>query len=152
MPLIHVKYVRLNSERGKRFNSSDTEHDLLAHAHLEVAAVKLRGDESILGAVFRNVGVEKIDVHAAHPQFPKPGENFAIQNRHRDQELCFAPANFPDWQVIKVLIQINRCLNRILVDVLPEIAMTIKQTDRNEVQIQIARGFAMVAGKDPEAA
>ena len=41
--------------------------------------------------------------------------------------------------MIEILIQINRRLNAVLVDLLPEIAMPIEQTNRNEIQIQIAR-------------
>ena len=82
MPLIHVKHVRLDSESSEHFHASNTQHDLLAHAHLEIAAVKLRGDAPVLRAVLRNIGVEQIDVHATDAQFPHPGENFPIQNWH----------------------------------------------------------------------
>ena len=41
--------------------------------------------------------------------------------------------------MIKILIQIDRCLNAVLVDLLPEIAMPIEQTNRNKIQIEIAR-------------
>ena len=64
MSLIHVEHVRLDPERGESFHAADAEYDFLAHAHLEVAAVKLCSDASVLRVVFRNVGVEKIDVHA----------------------------------------------------------------------------------------
>src|SRR5262249_18004561 len=49
--------------------------------------------------------------------------------------------------MIKILIQIDRCLNAVLVDLLPEIAMPIEQTNRNEIQVKIARRLAMVAGE-----
>src|SRR5437899_13002644 len=63
MPFVHVKHVRLNSERSERFHSSDPEHDLLTHAHLEVAAIKFGINQSILGFVFRNRGVGEVDVY-----------------------------------------------------------------------------------------
>ena len=53
--------------------------------------------------------------------------------------------------MIKVLIEINRFLNAFLIDLLSEIAVPIEQTDRNEIQIEIAGRFAMVAGKDAQA-
>ena len=54
--------------------------------------------------------------------------------------------------MIKILVQINRGLNAVLVDLLPEITVAIKQTNRHEIQIKIARRFAVVAGQDAEAA
>ena len=150
MAFVHVKHVRLDSERGERFDSADPEHDLLTHPHLEIASVKLSGDQSVFCAVLRDVGVEEIDVHAADAQFPNSGENFPIQNWHRNQKLCFAPADFADRQVIEILVEVNRCLHAVLVDLLSEIAVPVEQTNRNEIQIKIACRFAMVAGQDPE--
>src|SRR5215469_111979 len=136
---VHVKHVRLDSERSERFHASNTQHDLLAHAHLEITAVKLSGDSSVLGAVLRNVGVEQIDVHAPNAQFPNPGEYFSIENRHRNEKFHFASTSFTDRQVIKILVQIDRGLNTVLVDLLPEIPVPIEETNRNKVQVKIAR-------------
>src|SRR5215813_3112941 len=152
MSFVHVKHVWLDPERGESFHAADTQHDFLTHAHLEVAAIKLRGDQSVLRAVLRNVAVEEIDVHPADSQFPHPGEDFAIQNRYRNQKFRFASANFADRQVIKILVEINRRLNAVFIDLLPEIAVSIKQTHRNEIEIKVARGFAVVASEDSQAA
>ena len=54
--------------------------------------------------------------------------------------------------MIKILVEIDRFLNAVLIDVLPEITVPIKQTNRHEIQIKIARRFAMVAGENAEAA
>src|SRR5262249_30905903 len=124
----------------------------ITHPLLEVAAINFRRDQSVLGAVLRNIGIEEIDVYSSHPQFPKPSENFPIENRHGDEKLGFAAANFSDRQVIKILVEINRGLNAVLIDLLPEIAVPIEQTNRNEMQIKVARGFAVVAGENAEAA
>src|SRR5438094_7198633 len=125
MPFVHVKHVRLNSERSERFHSANPEHDLLTHAHLQVAAVKLGSNQSILGFVFRNIGVEEVDVYPSDAQFPNPGKNFPAQNPHRDNEVRLAPANFSNRQVIEVLIEVNRLLNAIFDDLAPELAVTI---------------------------
>src|SRR6478672_2476518 len=147
-----MKHVRLDSKRAESFHTANPEYDFLAHAHLEIAAVKLRGDAPVLRAVLRNVGVEQIHVHAPDAQFPNPGENFPVQNRHRNEKLQFAAASFADWQVIKILVQINRRLNAVLIDLLPEIAVSVEQTNCNEIQIKIARRFAMIAGQNAETA
>jgi hypothetical protein len=54
--------------------------------------------------------------------------------------------------VVEILVQINCRLNAVLIDLLPEIAVAIQETDRNEIQIKIACRFAMIAGQNPEAA
>src|SRR5438046_7626883 len=94
MPFVHVKHVRLNSECSERFHSANPEHDLLTHAHLQVAAVKLGSNQSILGFVFRNIGVEEVDVYPSDAQFPNPGKNSPVLNLHRDNKLRLAPATF----------------------------------------------------------
>src|SRR5438094_4728362 len=146
-----MEHVRLDPERGESFHAADPEHDFLAHAHLEIAAVKLRGDASVLRVVLRNAGVEAIDVHAADAQFPNPRENFPIEDQDRNEKLHFAPASFAHWQVIKILVQINCRLNALLIDLLPEIPVSIEQTNRNEIQIKIAGRFAVIAGQNDEA-
>src|SRR6266436_3542166 len=125
MSFVHVKHVRLDSKRRECFHPANAEHDLLTHAHLKIAAVKLVGNQSVLGAVFRNIGVEEVDVYAADAQFPNPCKNIPVQNGNRDKKFRFAAADFSDWQVIKVLIEINRLLNTVLVDLLPEIAVSV---------------------------
>src|SRR3954451_2743248 len=152
MSFVHVEHVRLDAERGESFHAADSEHDFLAHTHLEIAAVKLCCDASVLRVVLRNVRVEQIDVDPTDAQFPNPGENFSIENRNRNEKLHFAAASFADWQVVKILVQVDRRLNAVLIDLLPEIAVAIEQTNRNKIQIEIARRFAMVAGQNPEAA
>src|SRR4029453_8387954 len=128
-----MKHFWLDPQRSESFHAADPEHDFLAHAHLEIAAVKLGGDAPVIRVVLGNVGVQEIDVHAPHPQFPNPGENFPIENRHRNKKLHFAPASFADWQVVEILVQINRCLNAVLIDLLPEIAVAIEETNRNKI-------------------
>src|SRR5437879_11875194 len=128
MSFVHVKHVRLDSKRRECFHPANAEHDLLTHAHLKIAAVKLGGNQSVLGAVFRNIGVEEVDVYAADAQFPNPCENIPIQNGYRDKKFRFAAADFSDRQVIKVLIEINRLLNDVLVDLLPDITVSVQLT------------------------
>src|SRR5258708_6397087 len=101
MSFVHVEHVGLDPERGESFHAAYPEHDFLAHAHLEIATIKLRGDASVLRVILGNVGIEEVDVHAPDAQFPNPGENFPIQNRYRNKKLHFAPASFTDWQVIE---------------------------------------------------
>ena len=60
-------------------------------------------------------------------------------------------ANFADWQVVKILVQIDRRLNAVLIDLLPEVSVAIEKANRNKIQIKIARRFAMITCQNAEA-
>src|SRR5439155_22232837 len=107
MSLVHVKNVRLDTERGECFDAANSKHDFLAHSHLQVAAIKLGSNQSVLCAVFRNIGVEQVDVYSSDAQFPNPCKNFLDQNRHRETKLVIDPRYLADRQMVKVLSWIN---------------------------------------------
>ncbi len=46
--------------------------------------------------------------------------------------------HFLDRQMVKILIQIDGVLDAILVDLLFEVAMPVEQSDRDEIQVEIA--------------
>ena len=54
--------------------------------------------------------------------------------------------------MMKILVQTDGVLHTFLVDLLSEITVAVKQSDSDEVQIEIAGRFAMVTGKNAEAA
>ena len=64
---VHVEHFRVDAERAERFHSADAEHDLLAHPHFQIAAVKLRRDQTIFGVVLRRVGIEQIKIDRGRP-------------------------------------------------------------------------------------
>src|SRR6266446_4437084 len=84
MAFVHVENVRLDPERAQGVNAANTEHDLLSHSHFEVATVKL---------------------DASDLKFPNASVNIAVQNRHRHQQCAIVAPDFPDWQMMKVLIE-----------------------------------------------
>ena len=53
--------------------------------------------------------------------------------------------------MIKILVQINRGLNAVLIDLLSEISVSVEQANGSEIEIEIARGLAMVAGENAQA-
>ena len=53
---------------------------------------------------------------------------------------------------MEILVEADGVLHAVLVDLLFEIAVPVEQADRDEIQIEIAGGFAMIAGENPEAA
>jgi hypothetical protein len=133
VPFVHMKHIRFDPESAQRFDAADSEHDFLAHPHFQVSAIKLSGDQSVFSAVFRSVSIEKVDADPADTQFPKLGKNFAIQNWHRNEQVRVAAADFANRQMMKILIEIDRLLKTLLVDLLPEITVSIKQPNRDEI-------------------
>ena len=59
VPLVHVVHRRLQSQRFQGAISADAEEDLLFQPHLEVAAVKLVGDDAVFRMVGRKVGIQQ---------------------------------------------------------------------------------------------
>ena len=152
MPFVHVKYFRINPERAQRFHAADAQNNFLADAHFEIAAIKLGRDQAILGVVFRCVGIEQIQTDAADLQLPDFGENVATKKLDGDEQIGIALAHFANREVMKILIQTDGLLNAVLVDLLFEITVAIKESDGDEVQIEIARGFAMIARQNAQTA
>ena len=149
---VHVENVRVNPERAERVHAADAEHHLLPDAHFEIAAVELGGDEPIFRRVLGHIGVEQVKIDPADVQLPDFREDFAIEDAHRNENARVLPPHFPNREVVEILIQAHGLLRAVAIDLLLEIAVAIKQTDRDEVEVEIARRFAMIAGKNAETA
>ena len=54
--------------------------------------------------------------------------------------------------MVKILVEIDGLLRAFLIDLLFEISVTIEQADGDEVEIEIAGGFAVIARENAEAA
>ena len=54
--------------------------------------------------------------------------------------------------MMEILIETDCFLASILIDLLLEIAVPIKQTNRDEIKIEIARRFTMIARQNPKTA
>src|SRR5207249_89960 len=77
---------------------------------------------------------------------------FAIEQAHGDEQIVIALPDFTNRQVMKILVQADRVLDAVLVDLLLEIPVPIKEPDRDKIQVEIAGRFTMVAGENAEAA
>src|SRR4029453_7434563 len=133
MPFVHMENLGLDSERVQGVYPTDAEHNFLAHSHFQVASVKLGGDETIFGVVFRDIGIEQIKADTADTQLPDLGINIAVENFYRDKQGTIVASDIANRQVMKILIEIDRALDAVLVDFLPEISVPIEQTDGDEV-------------------
>ncbi len=85
-------------------------------------------------------------------QLPDFREDFAIEDAHGNEDARVIAPHFADRQVMEILIQADGLLGAVAIDLLFEIAVAIEQADGDEIQIEIARRFAMVAGENAEAA
>ena len=57
----------------QRLHPADAEHDFLSHPHLEIAAVKFGGDEAVLRAILRDIGIEEIEIDSTDMEPPDFG-------------------------------------------------------------------------------
>ena len=62
-----------NAQLLERAQAADAEHDLLADALVDIAAIELVGDVAVLaGPVLRDVGVEQVERDAADSRYARP--------------------------------------------------------------------------------
>ena len=149
---VHVVDRRLEPHGVEGVDAADAEHDLLLDAHFEIAAVELRRDEPVFEPVFGDVGVEQEERDAADHHLPHLGIHVAVEDAHGDDERLVGDAHFRHRQMVEVLVETDALLPAVFVDLLFEIAVPVEEGDGDEVDAQVARRLAMVAGEDAEAA
>src|ERR1700693_477468 len=133
MAFVHVKTLRLDPERIERPHAADSEHDLLTHSHFLIAAIELGSDETIFGVVFRRVGVEKKQADPPDLKLPDFRKDLAVEDSNGNHQVGSVALHLANRQMMKILIETDRLLRAVLVDLLPEIAVAIKQSNRDEV-------------------
>ncbi len=111
------------------------------------------GNVAIGGCVFRNVGIEQVDVNATDVCVPKASHDFTPRNTHpyRDPLAVRFPSGLYG-QVTRISLAIFRVLNPVAVDGLGEIALPVQKTYRNEVGVLVAGGLAVIPCEHPQAA
>jgi hypothetical protein len=67
---VHVMHRWPHTESFQCAVASDPEKDFLAHAHLQVAAIKLRGNFSVFGPVGWKIRIEQVELNPAHVHLP----------------------------------------------------------------------------------
>src|SRR5204863_3846382 len=130
--------LRLDPKSSERSYAADAQDDLLADAHFQVAAVEFSGNASIFHSVLRDIGIEQVKADAAHAQLPDFRPHFPIQQTNRDEQVAVAAAHFLDRQVMEVLVEPDGMLDAFLIDLLFEVAMPVEQSDRDEIQTEVA--------------
>src|SRR5262249_25035955 len=86
MALVHVANRRRLAQGAERADPADAEDDLLADAHVVVAAVEPASDLPVVGAILGNVGIEQVERDAADLDAPDASLHLAAGERHADQQ------------------------------------------------------------------
>ncbi len=96
-----------------------------------------------------DIGIEQVKTDPADVQFPNFRADFPIRESDTEMSRLLSPlAHFPDRQVMEILVQADGFLHAFLVDLLFEIAVPVEQSDRDEIQIEIAGRLAMIARRE----
>jgi hypothetical protein len=144
--LVDVPDGRREPERAHGANAADAEHGLLAEAVITVAAVENVGDSPIFRRVLLDVGVEQQHRHAADGRAPDAQRDVATRERAGHAELA-ARAVERDRERRRARLDrgVLGELLAVAVDPLVEVPLPVEQSDRDERQLQVARGLAVVA-------
>src|ERR1051326_733546 len=103
------------------------------HSHFQVAAVKLGRNQAVLGVIWRRIGVEQIKTDATDLELPDFRKNIAVENPNRNQKVGAVALDFTNREMMKILVQTDRLLGPILVNLLFEIAVAVKKADGDKV-------------------
>ncbi|MNS67621.1 hypothetical protein D3C72_1008770 [compost metagenome] len=151
--LVHVPGGRLDAEGAERAHAADAEDDLLGDAHVVVAAVELRAEAAVFGGVAVDVGVQEVDRDAADLDAPDLGEDGAAGQLDVDDDLvAVGRGGRLDRQLGEVELVVLGLLHAVGAQLLTEVALVVEQAHRHEGDVQVARGLAVVAGQDAQAA
>ena len=85
---VHVEHRGFEPHGLQRAHAADAQHDFLADARIDIAAVEGIGDVAVLRQhVFGNVGVQQVERDAAHVQLPDLNEHVAGGQLDRDLQI-----------------------------------------------------------------
>ena len=153
MAFVQVVDAGHDAQRAQRLDAADAEHELLADAGADVAAVEPRGELAVLRAVAVDVAVEQVELHAADVHQPDLGQQRAVAGFDRDGDrLAVGADGRLHRQVLDAGVEILFLLQAVVVEVLLEIALVVEQADGHERHAEAAGALDMVAGEHAEAA
>ncbi len=152
MAFIDMPHGGREPQRAQHAHAADAEDHLLADARRLAAAVQAVGDVAVFVRVLRAVGVEQVHRYAPDLRAPDARGHFALADAHLHGEpLAGGIVHRLDRQVAGIGVGILGVLHALAVDALREVALSVQQSDRNEIQALVAGRLAVVAGQDPQA-
>ncbi len=123
MALVAVEHLVLDAQRA---DAADAEQDLLLEAVLPVAAVEVVGDLTVLVEVGLEIGVEQVEVRAAHLTAPYAGRERAARERHGDRHpVAAGVAHGRYGQLVEVLRLVGRLLRTLGREPLREVSEAV---------------------------
>ena len=142
-----------DSHRPDRPHTADAEHEFLPDPQPRVAAVETARQLAVFGVVDLHVGVEQVEIDAAHRHLPDLGEDRARPrvDLHGDR-FAVGTERRLDRQRLGPRLEVFLVLVAIDVELLLEVALIVEQTHRDERDAQAAGAFDVVAGEHAETA
>ena len=131
---VHVEHRGSQAHSLQGAHAADSQHDLLADARVDIAAVQRIGDIAILRQnILGNVGVQQVQRDAAHAQLPHLDEDVAGGQLDRDlQILAFGIFYREERQRVEIVDRVAFLLPSVGIQKLAEIALLIKQAKADQ--------------------
>src|SRR5437870_2466089 len=152
MTFIEMKDRRLNLQVVQQADAPDSKRHFLYQTRFPIAAVKMPGNQAIDFFILADIRVEQIKLNPANVCLPDARANGSAAhrdfNKQRDAIAC--PHQFK-WEFADVALAISFFLPALRVYALLEIAIAIKQTNRNQRQIQVTSRLQMIARQNAQA-
>ena len=147
VPFVHVVHRRLQPQRLQRPQAADAQHNLLADAHVVVAAVQRIGNAAVLGPfVLGDVGIQQVQLHP--PDFHQPDLDPHHPRGQLDLHLEFASPGIPrrsHRQSVKIVQRVALLLPSVRVQVLLQVAGLVKQAAAHHRDVRIAARLQKVS-------
>ena len=142
MAFIAMIHIFLYTQTFEHENTADTEQILLLHAVFPIPAIKLVSDRTVELAVKFQIGIHQIQRHTSYIHAPNIGiyDAAGIRNFEYNGVSVFID-NLFDGKLVEILGFIVGQLLTIHRESLGKIAVTIKETHGNHVDIAVAGFF-----------
>lgn len=145
--LVRMEDVRREPRGLQRAHATDAEHDLLSEPVLGSAAVETVGHAAFLFLILFHVGVEQDQRHATDLRLPElcgAGRSGEIDLDAQRRPVVAAKQG--QRHRVRVESRVVLLLPSVRVQPLPEVALPVEKSDRDERDAEIARGLEVVAG------
>ena len=153
MTLIEMADFRLQANGAEQAPAANTKNKFLPQAHLRIAAIEFTRDAALRRRISEVVGVEKVELRPPDRNFPaaqpylRPGK-YDFQ----PQPFSVGPSQRANGKLAWIIHRVECSLLSLGIELLPEIALTVKQTDSHYGNTQITGRFHLVASHITQAA
>jgi len=127
-------------------NATDAEKEFLLDAHVQVAAIELRGDGAVLWTIGREIGIEEIELNAADRGAPNACGDCTIGKRDVNLHI----RHEFDGEDVEVIFCASFLLPAGGIEILAKIAFLIEKADTDERKPEVAGGLEMIARENAE--